>query len=254
MITPRRLLAVLLLAALAPITQAQPATWPGLDGQAVEAEFLGRKGDYVSFKRTDGSRYVYPYAKLSAADRARVDALTTKTDAPHASDAPAPPAATPAAPAPAGKLASALAGNLVTVTKGKLAPVPASKTEGARFVALYYSAKWCPPCRAFTPELVKTYQQIKAKHPEFELVFVSSDQNPAAMIDYMTSYGMNFPAVDFAKRNRISALQRPAHENGIPNLVFMNADGRELSLSFSPSGDYLGPQKVLADIRRHFKM
>ncbi|GMJ13203.1 nucleoredoxin 1 [Hibiscus trionum] len=30
-------------------------------------------------------------------------------------------------------------------------------------VFLYFSAHWCPPCRAFTPLLVEVYKKIKAK-------------------------------------------------------------------------------------------
>jgi nucleoredoxin len=156
------------------------------------------------------------------------------------------------ASASAASITDALAGNLVTVKDKTLAPLSTQATSGAKFYAFYYSAKWCPPCRAFTPELVEAYKAIKAGHPEFELVFVSSDRTGDAMLDYMASYGMTFPAVNFEQRRSIAALKRPSHENGIPNLVFMSADGKELSTSFSPDGDYVGPRKVLADIKKHF--
>ena len=54
--------------------------------------------------------------------------------------------------------------------------------EGApKYTALYFSAHWCPPCRMFTPKLVEWYNNFKPKHPDFELVFVSSDRDQAAM-------------------------------------------------------------------------
>jgi hypothetical protein len=65
-----------LLIALLPVSPSFAAeTWTNLDGQKMEAVFIARKGDYVSFKKTDGTRYVYPYEKLTSADKARVDAL-----------------------------------------------------------------------------------------------------------------------------------------------------------------------------------
>lgn len=40
----------------------------------------------------------------------------------------------------------------------------------------YFSANWCPPCRAFTPQLADAYRRIRKKEPGFEIVFVSSDR------------------------------------------------------------------------------
>jgi nucleoredoxin len=237
----RRLFTALTAALLTAVAvRAELATWKNIDGASMEAEFLGRKGDYVTFRKADGAKYLYPYAKLSAADQARVDALL------------APPADTPDPAAP-GKLVAALSGRLVHVKGSSLARSPDERLQGVRYLAVYYSAHWCPPCRAFTPDLVAAYRSLKAEHPEFELVFVSSDRNEKEMRGYMTEYDMPWLAVAFDRVDSTRALARPGHENGIPNLVFLDADGKELSTSFSPGGDYLGPHKVLADIRKHFR-
>ena len=29
-----------------------------------------------------------------------------------------------------------------------------------KVVGIYFSAHWCPPCRSFTPELIKTYKTV----------------------------------------------------------------------------------------------
>ncbi|CAM9984403.1 unnamed protein product [Sphacelaria rigidula] len=49
-------------------------------------------------------------------------------------------------------------------------------------LALYFSAHWCPPCRAFTPHLVKTYKAIKqrAGGSDVEFIFVSSDKEQSS--------------------------------------------------------------------------
>ena len=240
----RSLAPAALLALSGTLLPAASETWTNVDGQQMQAEFLGRKGDQVSFKKDDGSRYLYPYAKLAEADRARIDALAGSV--PALPDEPA--------PAKVGEIPSALAGKLVAVKGKDLAPLPRDRINGARFLAFYYSAHWCGPCRAFTPDLVSAYKEIKAAHPEFELIFVSSDENADAMKGYMTEYGMEWPALRFDQTRTSRATRRPEHERGIPNLVFMDADGKELSVSYTPDGEYRGPRNVLRDIKKHFNM
>eukprot|EP01043_Picozoa_sp_COSAG02_P015535 COSAG02_NODE_664_length_18739_cov_11.071567_13_plen_141_part_00 len=81
-----------------------------------------------------------------------------------------------AAPAPAPQpFATASAGEAgsATGTLGFLATSGAAllRKNGSRVnaeslrgkvVALYFSAHWCPPCRAFTPKLKEFYEQINA--------------------------------------------------------------------------------------------
>jgi nucleoredoxin len=229
-------------------------TWTNLDGQKMQAEFLGRKGDYVSFKKEGGERYMYPYAKLSEADQARVDALAAAEvaggQAPTGDEA----GAADSPQEALGKVPSAVAGKLVKAKNGKFSSASKADLDGVKYVAVYYSAHWCPPCRAFTPKLAEAYREIKAKRPDFELIFVSSDRSEKDMAGYMTEYKMDFPALRFDQKGKVDALERPDSEGGIPNLVFMTADGKELSLSYDASGDYLGPNKVLADIKRTLKL
>ncbi len=239
-------------------------TWTSFDGVKTQAEFIARKGDYVTFKRADGSRLLHPYAKLNPTDRARIDALTLPpADEPEVAEAapkadapldPKPAAINPAPSAKPGRVLAALDGKLVALKGKYFAPTSAAQIGPVRYLAVYYSAHWCPPCRGFTPKLVAAYQEIKKRHPDFEMIFVSSDQDASAMEGYMREYKMTWPAVKFDQRDSASILRRPGHESGIPNLVFMRADGKELSLSFKSNGDYRGPESVLADIRKELKM
>ncbi|HYP17717.1 MAG TPA: thioredoxin-like domain-containing protein [Opitutus sp.] len=237
----------LLIAVLSPLAlTAAIETWTAPDGMKMEAEFIAVKGDYVAFRKADGQRLVFPLAKLTAADRARIGAAV---DA-----GPVDPAATAvvAETQPTTKIARSLNGKLVAVEGRTLAPVPADHLTGTQVYAVYYSASWCPPCRAFTPELVEAYKQIKEKHPEFELIFVSNDRDERSMKDYMVSYGMPWTALRFRDVQAGHSISRYA-ENGIPNLVFIDGEGNVLSKSYQ--GDrYLGPDKVLRDIRKHFRM
>lgn len=67
-----------------------------------------------------------------------------------------------------------------------------------KVIGIYFSAHWCPPCRGFTPELVKFYNNHhEAKN--FEIVFVSSDKDEAAFKDYYGS--MPWLALNYADRD-----------------------------------------------------
>merc|ERR1719409_577581 len=52
-----------------------------------------------------------------------------------------------------------------------------------KYIGLYFSAHWCPPCRGFTPDLIKAYKDhLKAKN--LEIIFVSSDRDAASFQEY----------------------------------------------------------------------
>ena len=55
---------------------------------------------------------------------------------------------------------------------------------GKRFVALYFSAHWCGPCRKFTPLLSVCYED-QADKDEVEVVFVSSDHDVDGFDEYL---------------------------------------------------------------------
>lgn len=157
------------------------------------------------------------------------------------------PAATPAPAAPPSKIASQLQGQLITVRNGETVPFLETTGRQVKYYAIYFSAHWCPPCRAFTPELVAWYNKHRATHPEFELIFVSSDRSPLEMTNYMSGAAMPWPAVAFDKK-KSSGLTSYAG-NGIPCLVLTDADGKVLADSFV-NGKYRGPRPVLAEMSK----
>lgn len=94
-----------------------------------------------------------------------------------------------------------------------------------KIVGLYFSAHWCGPCRAFTPQLV-AFRDAHAD--EFEVVFVSSDKNAEAMKDYMAGAKMQWPAVPFGDP-AAKAIKQHFAIRGIPTLVILGADGKVIS-------------------------
>lgn len=114
-----------------------------------------------------------------------------------------------------------------------------------QYMLLYFSAQWCPPCRAFTPDLVSFYNQ-KRTATNFDLVFVSSDRSSGDMLKYMKGYSMPWAAVPF-NRIQASGLKDTYGGSGIPHLVVVDADGEVVSSSYV-KGKYVGPRKVLSDL------
>lgn len=89
-----------------------------------------------------------------------------------------------------------------------------------KHLMLYFSAHWCPPCRAFTPKLSKAYTKLKAlRDDDVELVFVSSDRNEEDFNEYHKE--MSFPALPFEHRDAKAALSKLYEVQGIPKLVML---------------------------------
>jgi nucleoredoxin len=79
----------------------------------------------------------------------------------------------------------------------------------SRFVGLYFSAHWCPPCQAFTPKLADFYQKFKKEHQHashLEIVFVSSDKSEDDAMAYHQN--MPWPMLPYQDRPRKAALSK----------------------------------------------
>lgn len=93
-------------------------------------------------------------------------------------------------------------------------------------VLLYFSAHWCPPCRAFLPKLIKTYHDIKATDNAFEVVFISSDHDQSAFDEFFS--GMPWLALPFGDERK-KTLQRKFKVQGIPAVIVIGPSGRTLT-------------------------
>lgn len=126
----------------------------------------------------------------------------------------------------AGDMLQAAGYEFIDATGGKTTIVPSAKIVG-----FYFSAHWCPPCRAFTPKLVEFYCDLKKEFKDIEIVFVSSDKGEAEMMTYMTEATMPWLAVPYgsAAANALKKIKKEELEsNGIPLLVIVR-DGQMIT-------------------------
>ncbi|KDP26595.1 hypothetical protein JCGZ_17753 [Jatropha curcas] len=93
-------------------------------------------------------------------------------------------------------------------------------------ILLYFSAHWCPPCRAFLPKLIEAYHEIKAKDNAFEVIFISSDSDQASYDDFFST--MPWLALPFGDERKAS-LSRKFKVQGIPMLVALGPTGRTIT-------------------------
>ena len=103
--------------------------------------------------------------------------------------------------------------------------VPVSNLKGKKVIGIYFSAHWCPPCRAFTPVLVKTFNTWQKEGKSIDIVFVSSDQNANAMANYMEEMKMPWKGLPFSSSKK-QALAQKYSVRGIPTLVIIDKDGK----------------------------
>ncbi|XVE75037.1 hypothetical protein DITRI_Ditri12bG0065200 [Diplodiscus trichospermus] len=88
---------------------------------------------------------------------------------------------------------------------------------------LYFSAHWCPPCRAFTPKLIEVYEKIKSKNESFEVVFISSDRDQVSFDEYYS--GMPWLALPFGDARK-PLLSKIFNVRGIPMLITIGPTGK----------------------------
>ncbi len=126
--------------------------------------------------------------------------------------------------------------------------IPSAALADVPNVLLYFTAKWCGPCRRFTPQLVEFYRE-HGDQGAFEIVVVSSDRTKAVMEAYLKDYGMTFPSVPFERRDS-SGIKSKWGGRGIPNLVWLGPDDAVVQGSYQ-GGRYVGPQSVLSAFKAH---
>ena len=137
----------------------------------------------------------------------------------------------------------ALRGDLVAWRNGAVSHFDDAALENKKLFLIYFSAHWCNPCRLFTPGLINYYNETTAKHPEFDVIFVSRDKSTFGMETYMREANMPWPAIDYEKISGKGVINKYAGQ-GIPDLVLVDGSGKILADTYNGQ-QYIGPAKVL---------
>jgi len=104
--------------------------------------------------------------------------------------------------------------------------VPLESLRG-NYIGLYFSAHWCPPCRMFTPLLVK-FRDANVKN-NFEVIFVSADRSESEKAEYIRGEKMKWPSVPGAHNREHQKLERQFAIPGYPTLIILDPDRRIVS-------------------------
>ncbi|XP_013794255.1 nucleoredoxin-like protein 2 [Limulus polyphemus] len=102
--------------------------------------------------------------------------------------------------------------------------------QDKEIIGFYFSAHWCPPCRAFTPILTELYGELRNENAPFEVVFVSSDQSEDDMFSYMEESHGDWLAVQF-DGDVSTKLSEKFAVDGIPTFIILKKDGTVITES-----------------------
>jgi len=97
-----------------------------------------------------------------------------------------------------------------------------------KYIMLYFSAHWCPPCRGFTPQLCEWYTKFKDTRKDFELIFCSSDRDEESFKGYFKD--MPFKALNIFGSQSGEGLKgwlsNKCGVRGIPSLTVLDIEGK----------------------------
>jgi len=200
-----------LLLALSNLTAEEMRTWTSSDGaNTVEAKLYKQDATNATLILQNGRSAQVPIAQLSEADQAYLKEAATRTDTEEG------------ATGPEGKMAEALKGQLVD-EDGKAAEIAGNP----EYYLFYYSASWCGPCRAFTPDLI-TFNRRMDRHENMQVVLAPSDRSAEDAVAYLKDYRMPWPSIDYGAW-RSGKVDVPRNPNGtIPSVVLADRNGKVL--------------------------
>lgn len=101
-------------------------------------------------------------------------------------------------------------------------PVAFERYRGKALVVNFW-ARWCAPCRAEIPELIKFRAANKGK---VEILGIGIEDNAAPAKDFAKTYAMDYP-VFIAKEKGIPLMQALGNtKGGLPYTLFIDRNGQ----------------------------
>ena len=106
---------------------------------------------------------------------------------------------------------------------GKNGKTKLSDIKNSPLIGVYFSAHWCPPCKAFTPLLSKFYKLANEKEKQIEIIFISFDRDEKSYKEYYDSMPwLSFPF----KSEKKEVFAEDFSIKGIPALLIFDKDGK----------------------------
>ena len=93
--------------------------------------------------------------------------------------------------------------------------------NGLKFVGLFFSADWCPPCKHMLQPLKNFYTDVNLQERTFEIILVSSDRSEEERKrHHSTMPWMSLPFDD----PRNNSLREKFEIQGVPALIVLDAE------------------------------
>lgn len=121
--------------------------------------------------------------------------------------------------------------------KSRLVP---TRNLNAKYTLIFFSAHWCSPCRAFTPQLALFYELVNESSHKLDIIYVSSDNSLSEFNEYFST--MPWLALPYVERERARVLGWKFGSEGIPLLVLINNQGKKKSNTCRADVVSKGPQ------------
>lgn len=212
------LVSIFVLACGAGRASAEMRTWTSVSGATLMAEFVEQRLDEIVLRNEEGEQISINLRQLSRDDQAYVGAQRTAGMRRGGGGG-----GSETGEVPEG-IRNAFGERLINARRQRTSTADLAGKK----IGLYFSAQWCPPCRAFTPVLVDMYKELQEQGKPFEIIFVSHDRSENDMIKYMRDYRMPWLAVPFDAALR-EDLKKKHGIRGIPALIIVDETGATLS-------------------------
>lgn len=122
-----------------------------------------------------------------------------------------------------GRLVEELQGKLINGVTGQ--PVKLDMNALPKYFVLYGGARWCPYTQQFTPELLKAYNQLKTKHPEFEVFYIPSEKSAAELQTYAKELNFPWPVLDYRHKGKFAVLATILGRSSLPEIEVADRHG-----------------------------
>ena len=106
-------------------------------------------------------------------------------------------------------------------------PAPLNTNALPRYLAFVRAANFCPMSQRFLPKLVKFCDEMKAKHPDFEVIYLSCHQTLPDMETFAKAVGFSWPTLTYKQTSCVYIL-RPHFQILMPQFTVMDLRGNVL--------------------------